>query len=217
MMPDVYNDIWKKLLMIGKDKNEKVFWMDIEDNVNKTLDDIFFAGQYVIDDDKMCYRKDWPSVDSMGLKEQRHTADNCKGYTKHDTIMVAMDCPIRIDWQCQKDSSQTCFESAMRALFGQRSGAGLPLMANVTIALDRGYWAVGPVFCFLLKCGANIVGTVKRSVWFPFTYGKKDSADPNKPLNIAKKDAFNKNLKLRHLPDFTNTATTYGDVNAVAY
>jgi hypothetical protein len=222
-----YNAIWTKLSKVGKDLNARAAWMDIEEIVNNTLADIFlpddmnsFNFLLVIDDDKMHYNKDSPNVDSMGLKDQRHTADNRKGFTKHDTVMAAMDCPIRIAWQREKDTSQSCFERSMRELFGQRTGSGLPAMSNVTIASDRGYWIAGLVFSFLLKCGANIIGTVKRSEWFPFTYDKKDSNDPDKPLNIAKKgskNAFYKKLKLRHLPDFTNTTATNGEVNAVAY
>ena len=28
------------------------------------------------------------------------------------------------------------------------------------------------LFCFLLKCGADIAGTCKRCFWYPFTYTK---------------------------------------------
>jgi hypothetical protein len=69
-------------------------------------------------------------------------------------------------------------------MFGQRTGAGLPDLQGITFACDQSYWAPGLLFGFLLKCGADVVGTVKRCFWFPFTYGLRGKAKMNKISDV---------------------------------
>ena len=82
-------------------------------------------------------------------------------------------------------------------LYGQKSGGGLPNLTNVTFASDRGYWSLPLVFSFLLKAGADILGTVKRCSWFPFTYETSiQDGDARTSLSLrGMKNAFHKTLK----------------------
>ena len=57
-------------------------------------------------------------------------------------------------------------------MFGERHGGGAPNLHRMTILSDRGYWTPMFVFSMLLLWGADVVGTVARTHWFPFVYNK---------------------------------------------
>jgi hypothetical protein len=96
--------------------------------LNKDLAELFLPSDMnnfnfllALDDDKMHYNISSSITKSMGLKEHRHVKDNRMGYTAHTSAFAAMDCPIRIDMERERDTSQTCYERQMQSLFGMAS------------------------------------------------------------------------------------------------
>jgi hypothetical protein len=223
-----YNELWHVIAETGKsfatsDESDP-FWMDVEDIVNKDLVDLFLPSDMetstfmvALDDDKMHFNIT-QNTECMGLKQQRHIKDNRMGFTAHTSALAAMDVPIRIDMERTRDTPHTCYERQMKKLFGGNCGDGIPNLGNVTIASDRGYWNVPLLFGFLLRAGANIIGTVKRANWFPFTYDRKEGGN-DKPTVInpkGSKNSWYKKLQLRKLPNFSS-ADRARDITAVAY
>jgi hypothetical protein len=225
MKLDEYNILWRKIAKIGSNKsnNQSVqpFWMGVGDVLNKELMTLFlpedmdeFNFLVALDDDKMHYNIG-SSTECMGLKEQRHVKANRTGFTAHTSAYAAVDVPIRIDMERENDNPQTCYERQMRALFGRGRGGLMPDLSNVTVASDRGYWQASLLFSFLLYCGANIIGTVKRNNWFPFTFDRKD--EPGKAKNINCKGAkcvYYKKLKMKKV---VSSAGAHREILAVAY
>jgi hypothetical protein len=78
----------------------------------------------------------------------------------------------------------------------------LIIYIGITFGSDRGYWTPTLLFLFLLQCGADVVGTVARCFWYPFTFTKgKPSAtieaDQHNRIEIrmkGAKDVFYKTL-----------------------
>ena len=63
----------------------------------------------------------------------------------------------------------------MRYIFKYEDEESAPNLSDkVEIIADRGYWG-RDMLRYLLSKGADILGTVKRLNWFPFTWGKKES------------------------------------------
>jgi hypothetical protein len=73
-------------------------------------------------------------------------------------------------WEREKD---------IRVEDGQ-SGYGQPDLNNVTFACDRGCWMPHLLFTCLLPWGADVIGTVMRCFWYPFTYDKMDRKKKDK-------------------------------------
>ena len=50
---------------------------------------------------------------------------------------------------------------------------------GTTWCSDRGYWTPSLLFDFILRCGGDVVGTVARNFWYPFTFikGKRKETD----------------------------------------
>ena len=198
---DAYLELWRTIANTGKSNtiDEAPFWMDIEENVHKDLAEFFLPSDMentsvlvALDDDKMHFNVT-KQTNCMGLKQQRHIKDNRMGFTAHTSALAAMDVPIRVDMERERDTSHICYVRQMKKLFGGNCGDGIPNLGNVTVASDRGYWSVPLTFGFLLRAGANIIGTVKRSPWFPFTYDRNGGGD--KPTCINPKGAKNSYYK----------------------
>ena len=93
----------------------------------------------------------------------------------------------------------------MKKLFGGNYGDGMPNLSNVTLASDRGYWSVALLFGFLLRAGANVIGTVKRSPWFPYTYDRKGGdGKPEVICSKGAKNAYYRRLRLKDVEGFHN-------------
>ena len=76
----------------------------------------------------------------------------------------------------------------MKYLFKYEDEGSAPNLSDkVEIVADRGYWG-RDVLRYLLSKGADLLATVKRLNWYPFTWGKKGSAtsakSSEKPENI---------------------------------
>jgi hypothetical protein len=208
LMPlDEYHGNWRKIASAGTaGSDSEPFWMEAEEICNKDLSEIFLPTDtdqenflVALDDDKMHYRITF-ATESLGLKQCRHVRDNVTGYTAHTSALAAMDVPIRIDMERERDSPHICYVRQIKKLFGGNCGDGIPNLSNVTVASDRGYWNVTLLFSFLLCAGANVIGTVKRISWFPFTYDRKGGE--GKPTVIdpkGAKNAYYRKLKLKNV------------------
>ena len=64
----------------------------------------------------------------------------------------------------------------MKSLFKYEDEGSAPnLSGKLEIVADRGYWG-RDMLRYLLSKGADLLGTVKRLLWFKYTWGKKGSA-----------------------------------------
>jgi hypothetical protein len=210
MSLDRYNAIWRK---ISNDRDVKRstqtdFWMDIERIYNADMKFLFmpapgadtneFQFAIALDDDKVHYAFG-RNIDTHGLKKQRHVKANRTGFTLHTCVHAASSLVIRIDWNRERDTCQSCYKRAVLGLFANRDGdGGLPNLSNVTFNSDRGYWLVDLLFYFLLPAGADVLGTVKRCLWFPYTYDAKGTKKqvPGKPLILDPKAYKNCSYKM---------------------
>ena len=87
------------------------------------------------------------------------------------------------------ESSFICFTRLFNFMFGTNSGGqNVPNMQNVEIASDRGYMTIGLVFAYLITAGADLIGTVKRALSWPFTYDQKLGAN-DKHTKVESKGA----------------------------
>ena len=55
----------------------------------------------------------------------------------------------------------------------------LSRIIGTTFCSDRGYWSPSLLFDFILNCGGDVVGTVARCFWYPFTFvkGKRNATE----------------------------------------
>ena len=133
-----------------------------------------------LDDDK-CHCSCSANSDVRGLKRCRHVKDNRLGFTARTAALPASGFPpLSITWEREQDTSTTTFVRMVKKMFGQRSGDGDPDLNNVTFASDRGCWTPHLLFTCLLPWGADVVGTVMRCFWCPFTCDKMDRAKKDK-------------------------------------
>ena len=74
------------------------------------------------------------------------------------------------------EQGTTAFKLMMKSLFKYKDKGSAPnLISKVKIVADRGYWG-RDMLRYLLSKGADLLGTVKRLLWFKYTWGKKGSA-----------------------------------------
>ena len=102
--------------------------------------------------------------------------------------LAALAIPIRSGIEKERDTGDTVYKRLLIGLFGDRTGDGKPDLQRKEFDSDRGYWTAALV-AWVLACGGDIGGTLKRMTLCPFTYGKKQSAvdDPGKPENVQEK------------------------------
>lgn len=111
-----------------------------------------------------------------------------KGFTAHTSAFSATDFPIRIDWNRESEGNAVCYKRAVCDAFGKTTGDNLPNLQNVTFGSDRGY-LLKTLLEFLLLTGAHVIGTLQRSSWLPYTYGKPNQKGDDNPRNIEERKA----------------------------
>ena len=132
-------------------------------------------------------------------------------------VFSATDVPIQCAFERMRDTTQSCYERCVQNAYGNNKGDGLPNLDNIVFASDRGYWISTLLFLFILAAGAEVIGTIKRTGWFPFTYNRKN--EPGKPMNIETrgyKAAFYKTLKYA-LKSSNGSLLRNLELTAVAY
>lgn len=182
MTKEEYLSIWKKIATlkelptaaVSTSRRDEPIWQAYEKIVNKMLKDISIKGRdgrvsIALDDDKIwLHCSNSNSRDLFNLKFTRHAKPNRDGIIAHTAVSSGATFPLGIIFEKTKDSTIQCFKRLLGNLFDQ---GGETNLRNVSIHSDRGYLIPNLVFEYLLGCGAEVVGTIKRiAQCWPFTY-----------------------------------------------
>ena len=182
MPKEEYLSIWKMLATlkelpkgaVSTSRRDEPIWQAYEEIVNKMLKEISVKGRdgrisIALDDDKIwlnCTNSNFR--DLFNLKFTRHAKPNRNGIIAHTAVSSGATFPLGIVFEKTKDSTVNCFKRLLDNLFDQ---GGQTNLRNVSIHSDRGYLIPSLVFEYLLSCGAEVVGTIKRiAQCWPFTY-----------------------------------------------
>jgi hypothetical protein len=184
---DTYAEFWKKAAVYGcKEPGSnapvhgmKPLWMDVQHALNDSLRRLFVEGfdsymHVTTDDDKMHFQIS-SKADTQGLKISQHVRDNRRGFVAHTACYTAPGLPIGIEWEKENDdSTAAATERLIRSQLSPTSGQmGPPSLPNTEFAMDCGYCLPSLLYDFFIPSGADIMGTVKRSPMFLFTYDQK--------------------------------------------
>jgi hypothetical protein len=163
-------------------------WIDVEHALNETCRELFIEGaefysRVTIDDDKMHYET-MDKQAAQGLKITQHVRDNRKGFVAHTACYTASGLPIGIEWErSNDDTTAAATERLIRTQLSPMSGqSGPPMLSNTQFCMDRGYWLPSLLYDFFTPSGADILGTVKRSPMFPFTYEQRLAQNDRRQL-----------------------------------
>ena len=179
-----YNQTWARLAKakqipstgIRTARDNAPIWEGLETTVNNLLRSISISGRdgkiaIALDDDKIWFgSKVAQRVDLFNLKFTTHVKANRKSIVAHTAVSTGVNIPLGIVFERTKDTSYSCFKRLLDFLFG---GDGSTNLRSVYVHSDRGYMLPNIVFEYLLACGAEVLGTVKRmaNCW-PFTYNQ---------------------------------------------
>ncbi|OEU09246.1 hypothetical protein FRACYDRAFT_248581 [Fragilariopsis cylindrus CCMP1102] len=187
---------------------DESLWMQIEELFNSLVKKHFLSERgeeelYIaLDDDKHHFNYS-KQADTYGLQRMRHIKTNRMGHTAHTAGLSATGMPLCVMFQREDEAQSQVYERMCKKMFGGRTGNGYPNLQGITFGSDRGYWTPTLLFLFLLKCGADVVGTVARCFWYPFTFTKGKvtaipEVDTHNRIEIrmkGAKDVFYKTLK----------------------
>jgi hypothetical protein len=181
-----YNDIWKKISskrklppnLVRTCRCDAPLWQMLEAKLNDLLKKISIANHkgkisMSLDDDKIWFGSTTSQVtDLFNLKFTTHVKANRKGIVAHTAVTTGIMIPLAIAFERTGDTCLECMKRILGGLFGCMSS--FPDLRNVHIHSDRGYMYPDMVFEFLLKQGAEVLGTCKRMAQcWPFTYNQK--------------------------------------------
>ena len=98
--------------------------------------------------------------------------------------MSGINILLGISFEQKSDNTDKSFQRLLGGMFGQN---GTTNLRNVFVHSDRGYMLPSLVFTFLLACGAEVLGTVKRMAGgWPFTYDQKLKPNDKRTLISTK-------------------------------
>ena len=221
--------IYRKIDSIGAGKDD-TFWMAMEDCFNNLMKKMFLSERgeenlsVALDDDKHHFNYS-KNADTYGLARCRHIKDNRFGHVCHTAGLSATGLPLCASFQREQESSSEKYEKMMKGMFGSRTGEAAPNLQGITLFSDRGYWTPDLVFNRLLRWGADLVGTVARTHWYPFTFSKgkarpgAEAADPHGRIIVpmkGHKDAFYRTLNWNNNVRIRATAYKSGTGTAVS-
>ena len=172
-------------------RREIPLWETMESLVNDFLMSISITGRkgkisVALDDDKIWMNlKNSSKNDLFNLKYTTHVKDNWKGIIAHTAVSSGVNIPLGISFEKSKDTTDKCFRRLLDRMFGQNRTTNL---RNVYIHSDRGYLLPSLVFKYLVQVGAEVLGTVKRSAGWPFTYDQRLKPNDKRTL-VDKKGA----------------------------
>lgn len=194
-----YNAVWKLIATkkkiqdgayIGSGRREQCLWELLEASANHVCRDISISNRegvigIALDDDKIWVNLTGKNLtDTFGIKYTTHVKANRKGIIGHTAVSTGMNMPLGIVIQKKKDSTFSCFERLLKFLFDRN---GMCDLANVEIDSDRGYMLPNTVFGFMIKNGANFIGTTIRSAQcWPFTFDQKLKENDKRTLIDSK-------------------------------
>lgn len=185
MTKNKYTSIWKKLAtkksispyQMTNGRRESFLWEKFESILNNLLREISIVDRegkigIALDDDKIWLNASKNNLlDTFGLKYTTHTKPNRKGLVAHTAVSSGANMPLGVAFERTKDTTLQCFKRILTHLFCRNGDIDL---SSVEVYSDRGYMLPDLVFEFLVKFGAEVVGTVKRiAQCWPFTYNQK--------------------------------------------
>lgn len=181
-----YNNIWKKISskrklppnVICTCRCDAPLWQTLETKLNDLFKKLSIANHkgkisMSLDDDKIWFGSTTSQfTDLFNLKFTTHVKANRKGIVAHTAVTTGVMIPLAIAFERAGDTCLECMKRILGGLFGYMSS--FPDLRNVHIHSDRGYMYPDMVFEFLLKQGAEVLGTCKRMAQcWPFTYNQK--------------------------------------------
>ena len=208
MSPKDFNGVLCKIEQHGSNTTfGKRFWELLENAFNECMKTNFFfdmvswtdvnEGNFnwflTGDDDKVLFafgsKRNAPISKDSKLKRARHVRDNRTGFTQHVLAQCACDLPIQSRFERIDDNGYHAMAGMMKKLFDFDHENQMPNLAGkLVLAFDRQYLEK-PLLSFSLNLGADILGSLKRSGWNPFTFGKENkshlSSKKGGPQNIA--------------------------------
>ena len=180
-----YNAVWlwmanlRKLdsASISTSRREVPLWETLQSICNQLLCSISVEGRdgrisIALDNDKLHLSMERSNMkDMFNLKYTTHVKANRKGFVGHTAVTTGANVPLQIVFEKVNSSSASSFKECLDGLF---SGDGRACFRHVSVHSDRGYMLPNLVFEYLLKNGAEVVGTIKRMAQcWPFTYQQK--------------------------------------------
>ena len=193
---------------VDNDNEGETFWMKLEYLFNSQMRETYLSKRgneeitIALDDDKVHFNYS-KNAKTFGLKRSRHIKDNRFGHTLHTAGFSASGAIIEAVFEREGESQTNCYERSLKDMFGATSGNGEPNLHGTTWCSDRGYWTLNLLFDFLLPWGADVVGTVARCAWYPFTFSRLKSTstsndgDPHGRIEVSMKgykDVFYRTL-----------------------
>ena len=112
------------------------------------------------------------------LLRQHHVRENRNGFNAHCACFAASGLQIQVAFQKVECGIFDTVVEQFQGLF-DTSKSGIPNPTNAAaLNVDLAYLRAN-LLSWWISSGADILGTVMRQVWLPFTFGKE-----NKKLNL---------------------------------
>lgn len=228
--PERYKAIWRSIDMYKKsDDYSPRAWEEFEEAFNEVAKELFiptnkeFKMRITMDDDKQWFNfhiksKDVPIDENSRLAHGRHVKDNVPGLTADISSFTGSGVPIHLHYRRKGESEHSSVLETLKYIFRFGEGELPNLSGRAEFTADRGFLQLG-VVKYVLSLGCDILGTIKRQKWFPFTFGVKpptnapSSSDPEFIDVAGAPCVFQKrvkhNLGKRSNKDHNLTATAF--------
>ena len=157
-------------------RRDTCIWESMQQAFNDTCRSISVLNRrgqirLALDDDKFWFAHEGVNAeDNFGLNHLTFTKANRKGICGHTAVTASLNIPLGIELERKGDSSTGCFKRLLDQLFPAHERQLTCDLRHVSIFSDRGYLDPTLVWGYLLKSGADVLGTIKRAASWPFTY-----------------------------------------------
>ena len=190
---DNYVNTWNTLSIDkrGADGSDSV-WKQLEISFNKMTKDLLVSTnrneldgflRLVLDDDKLHCDGLKPGIWDT-IKRVKHVVCNRWGANIHTLAGSVSGIIYSICIETKEDSTTDCLKHCLEVCF-KMGNSRHPNLKNVILGVDRGYGGKGLV-SYITQHFGNIFGTVKRSLFNPFTYDQKSRGSWDKRLFKSK-------------------------------
>lgn len=195
-------------------RRDTPIWESMQRALNDTCRSISIlrrTGQIrlALDDDKVWFAHSGLNTeDNFGLNYVTHTKANRKGICGHTAVSASLNIPLGIEFERKGDSSIGCFKRLLDQLFPAHERDLTCDLRNVSIFSDRGYLDYNLVWGYLLKSGADVLGTIKRAASWPFTFQQNLGRNDKRTL-ISTKGAPTLWMKLQTRANLFKSLAAY--------
>ena len=151
--------------------------MKLESSFNDLNKNFFIMSQIesklrlVIDDDKVhcesTMKRYWSTIQKM-----KHVVCNRWGLTVHTLASSVTGLIYGVRTQRVEDSTSESVKKVLSLQF-KRPNSDIPDLRNLFLAVDRGYSDCKSLITWVVKCSGVMFGTIKRTLWAPFTFDQK--------------------------------------------